>query len=224
MPKTLYLMRHAETLFNLQGKTQGWCDSPLTPRGIEQARLTGLEFARRGLTFDHAYCSTAERCSDTLELVCEAAFGAPMPYERRKGLREISFGAYEAHDQFLEMHDDEFNNFYVPFGGESSDQAVSRLETDLTEIMERPGHDSVLVCSHGGIAISFYFAWKAHAKTPPTVFSNCMTYVYTYDAGIFSCREMFVPDLSSLERPGMPTQVKRLGADGRGPRADGSDA
>ena len=95
MSKTLYIMRHGETLFNVQGKTQGWCDSPLTERGIEQARLTGKEFARRGLTFDHAYSSTSERCNDTLELATEAAFGAPMPYERRKGLKELNFGAFE---------------------------------------------------------------------------------------------------------------------------------
>ena len=118
MTRRLYLMRHAETLFNLQGKTQGWCDSPLTPRGIEQARLTGLEFARRGLTFDHAYSSTSERCNDTLELATEAAFGEPMPYERRKGLKEINFGAFEGKDQFLELHDANFGEFYVPFGGE----------------------------------------------------------------------------------------------------------
>lgn len=30
MVKKLYLMRHGQTLFNLQNKIQGWCDSPLT--------------------------------------------------------------------------------------------------------------------------------------------------------------------------------------------------
>ena len=34
MKKTLYLMRHGQTLFNLQHKIQGWCDAPLTPLGI----------------------------------------------------------------------------------------------------------------------------------------------------------------------------------------------
>lgn len=210
MTRRLYLMRHAETLFNLQGKTQGWCDSPLTPRGIEQARLTGLEFARRGLTFDHAYSSTSERCNDTLELATEAAFGEPMPYERRKGLKEINFGAFEGKDQFLELHDANFGEFYVPFGGERHSDAVERLERDLVEIMERPGHQSVLVCSHGGIAISFYQKWKEHALVPVTLFSNCLTYVYDYEDGVFACVDMFVADLSSLERPGMPQQVRTI--------------
>ncbi|MDI9590324.1 MAG: histidine phosphatase family protein [Acidobacteriota bacterium] len=217
MSRHLYLMRHAETLFNLQRKTQGWCDSPLTPRGVEQARLTGQELARRGLAFDHAYCSTAERCSDTLELVTEAAFGQAMPYERRKGLRELNFGSYEAQDQFLESHDDDFDTFYVPFGGESHADAVARFEADLLEIIGRPGHESVLVCSHGGIAINFYMRWREHAQVPFSTLSNCATYDYEYRDGIFSCVGVLAADLSSLEEPGMPTQARRIGA-ARDPR------
>ncbi|HEX9025467.1 MAG TPA: histidine phosphatase family protein [Clostridium sp.] len=30
MKKTLYLMRHGQTLFNVRRKVQGWRDSPLT--------------------------------------------------------------------------------------------------------------------------------------------------------------------------------------------------
>ena len=37
MKKTLYLMRHGQTLFNVRRKVQGWCDAPLTKLGIGQA-------------------------------------------------------------------------------------------------------------------------------------------------------------------------------------------
>lgn len=37
MQKTFYLMRHGQTLFNVQGRIQGACDSPLTELGIAQA-------------------------------------------------------------------------------------------------------------------------------------------------------------------------------------------
>lgn len=70
--KTLYLMRHGETLFNVQHKIQGWCDSPLTEKGIKQAQKVRDYFSKKGITFDHAYCSTSERCSDTLELIVDA--------------------------------------------------------------------------------------------------------------------------------------------------------
>jgi Fructose-2,6-bisphosphatase len=42
--KELYLMRHAQTLFNVQGRTQGWSDSPLTQKGIEDALKAGEDF------------------------------------------------------------------------------------------------------------------------------------------------------------------------------------
>ncbi len=41
MKKTLYLMRHGQTLFNLRRKIQGSCDSPLTELGREQAKVAG---------------------------------------------------------------------------------------------------------------------------------------------------------------------------------------
>ena len=64
MVKKLYLMRHGQTLFNLQNKIQGWCDSPLTELGQYQAKVAGQYFKDHQITFDHAYCSTSERCSD----------------------------------------------------------------------------------------------------------------------------------------------------------------
>lgn len=39
MKKTLYLMRHGQTLFNARKKIQGWCDAPLTELGIKQAKI-----------------------------------------------------------------------------------------------------------------------------------------------------------------------------------------
>ena len=95
MEKTLVLMRHGETLFNAMHKIRGWCDSPLTQRGIEQAKAAGKKLWERGFRFDHAYSSTSERCCDTLELVCD------LPYTRLKGLKENNYGLLEGESDFL---------------------------------------------------------------------------------------------------------------------------
>lgn len=95
MPK-LYFMRHGQTLFNLLRRKQGWCDSPLTELGIEQAKTVGATLRERGLAFDHAYSSTSERACDTLEL----AF-PDQPYERVKGLKEWNFGKFEGASEDL---------------------------------------------------------------------------------------------------------------------------
>lgn len=95
MKKILYLMRHGETLFNVQGKIQGWCDSPLTTNGIGQAKAAAAYYEREGIKFDAACCSTAERASDTLELITS------LPYARLKGIREVGFGTFEGEHEYL---------------------------------------------------------------------------------------------------------------------------
>lgn len=49
--KDLYLMRHGQTLFNVRRKIQGWCDSPLTELGKQQA-LKAKEILK-DISFDH---------------------------------------------------------------------------------------------------------------------------------------------------------------------------
>ena len=149
----LYLMRHGQTLFNVLKRKQGWCDSPLTELGCEQARRAGAWFRDNGVAFDHVYTSTQERACDTCELVLEAA-GVALPYTREKGLKEWNFGKFEA------LTEDTnpplpYGDFYVPFGGEGEMQLRERLVSTLTEIMSRPGHESVLAVSHGAAVAQF---------------------------------------------------------------------
>ncbi len=191
MPTTIYLLRHGETLFNKQHKTQGWCDSPLTELGIEQARLAGQTYARKGITVDAAYSSSSERCCDTLELMSEAAWGEKIAYERLKALKELNFGAFEGKDQFLEPHDENFSKYYVRFGGEDFDQATLRIERCLLELVERHPGQRILCCTHGGISIQFFMRWREHALIEKPFFENCASYVYEFEKGIFTCTESF---------------------------------
>ena len=41
-----YLMRHGQTLFNTLNRIQGWCDSPLTEKGRDQARQVRAYFEK----------------------------------------------------------------------------------------------------------------------------------------------------------------------------------
>ncbi|MDO4538793.1 MAG: histidine phosphatase family protein [Coriobacteriales bacterium] len=208
---SLYIMRHGETLFNVQHKTQGWCDSPLTERGIEQARIAGRTLAERGITFDRFYSSTSERCCDTLELAVEAGWGFIPQYERRKGLREFGFGAFEAKDQFLEKFP--HGDFYADYGGETQDGCLERFLTDLHTIMER-GDKSVFVLSSGGVSITLFHALVPKPEPGTVPFGNCICYHYEYEPatregerGTLKWVEHIVPDFSALEAPGLDKQV-----------------
>ena len=111
MKKTLYMMRHGQTLFNVRRKVQGACDSPLTELGIAQAKIARRYFDERKIKFDHAYASTSERACDTLELITE------LPYKRLKGLKEWNFGKFEGESEDLNPKLP-YGDFFVAYGGE----------------------------------------------------------------------------------------------------------
>ena len=208
MKKLLYAMRHCETLFNAQHKSQGWCDSPITPRGVEQCKRAGEELARRGIEFDHFYSSTSERCCDTMELVCQAAFGEVKPYVRKKGLRECGFGIFEAKDDFCEpdfMDRGAVRSLIMQAGGGETDaQIFDRIGTCMSEIMADPTAQNVLVTSSGGV-LRHFFMQHANDEANAQVFvnSNCMCYVYEWEDGVFTLSEVYVPDIADLDFGGL---------------------
>ena len=146
--KTLYIMRHGETLFNKQGKNQGWCDAPLTKLGIDQARDASFYFVDSGVRPDHFYSSTSERACDTLEIVMQEAWGQVLPYTRDKGLKEFNFGEYEGKDSYLNPGPP-FGDYFVRFGGDSDTSLCERMVSTLTRIMSDPANEVVLATSHG---------------------------------------------------------------------------
>lgn len=87
--KTLYLMRHGQTLFQRTAQDPGLVRRTLTDLGIQQAQIAGDYFTKNGIEIQGAYCSTSERASDTLELITD------LPYVRLKGLKERNFGRFE---------------------------------------------------------------------------------------------------------------------------------
>ena len=173
----LYMMRHGRTLFNELHRKQGWCDSPLTELGVEQAKAAGAYFRERGITFDHAYSSTAERACDTLELVVPG-----MPYERTKGLKEWYFGTFEGVTEDVSPRPAR-GDFYVPYGGESEEEFLARIWRTVLEIMRRPDHENVLVSTHGEVMKRFPSIWGFDIREHlgMRTFGNGAFAVYEFD-------------------------------------------
>ena len=200
MAKTLYLMRHGQTFFNVRRVIQGWCDSPLTERGIAQAKLTRAWIEEQGITFDHAYSSSAERACDTLEVVTRNK----MDYVRTKGLKEFRYGVLEGcpYDLFAAVGSpyENYGDYLVQFGGDSEESVARRMTDTLTQIMEKPDHERVLAMAHGACIRSFTSHWDKHNKVHVnSVTKNCSLYTFTYENGIFSLVDLFEPDDSVLD-------------------------
>ncbi len=88
MPK-LVLIRHGQSIWNLENRFTGWVDVPLTAQGEEEARGAGRKLA--GMEFQVAYTSALTRAQRTLELVLETA-GFSLPVIRDQALNERHYG------------------------------------------------------------------------------------------------------------------------------------
>ncbi|GHV97174.1 phosphoglycerate mutase [Lactobacillus nasalidis] len=192
MEKILYLMRHGQTLFNVEHKIQGWCDSPLTELGINQAKIAGRYFTENKIQLDHCYSSTSERACDTLELVT----GGKMPYTRLKGIKEWNFGRFEGMDDFLNPPTP-YGDFFVKFGGESQNEVSERMTKSLSQVMEQEDHHSVLAVSHGGILACFL---RYNNLPFDRHIGNCTIFKLKYEDGHFTLLDRIDPNFSELEK------------------------
>ncbi len=87
----LALVRHGESLWNLENRFTGWVDVPLTDRGEEEARQGAQVMKRAGLHFDVAYTSALVRAQRTLDIILEFV-DYHLPVIRDEALNERYYG------------------------------------------------------------------------------------------------------------------------------------
>lgn len=68
MPK-LVLVRHGQSIWNLENKFTGWTDVGLSDKGVKEAIDAGKTLKKLGYTFDVAYTSLLKRAQDTLNII-----------------------------------------------------------------------------------------------------------------------------------------------------------
>lgn len=100
MKINLYLVRHGETLFNIQGKMQGWADSPLTENGINGAIQLGKNL--KDFKFDALFTSDAKRAMDTGAYIIKENVHE-IPAFTETGIREWGFGGLEGTESHKEI-------------------------------------------------------------------------------------------------------------------------
>jgi probable phosphoglycerate mutase len=186
MKKILYLMRHGETLFNVQHKIQGYCDSPLTELGIEQAKRVAHYF--KDIHLDYAYCSTSERASDTLELVTKNK----IPYTRVKGLKERNFGMFEGEREAIHLKK-HFDTIYGEYGGETTVQVSDRVVKTITDIMKKENHNSVLMVSHSGSIRIFSLNYVSEERFGTMQMPNCCILKFEVEDDTFTLLDIIDP-------------------------------
>ncbi len=85
----LILVRHGQSLWNLENRFTGWVDVPLTEKGEEEAAFAGAKLMPYRI--DVAYTSALTRAQETLRIMLESA-RISVPVIRDKALNERDYG------------------------------------------------------------------------------------------------------------------------------------
>jgi broad specificity phosphatase PhoE len=177
MNRYIWLIRHGESLGNLERRIQGWSDYPLTELGREQAarlarRLAQLmdpdsptgDYAQMGWggqlwgegPIHELVASPLRRAAETARIVGDA-LDLPVRFDER--LKEYNFGPLNGltSDEIVARFPEvraawEANQPWDPLSGEEGEPAfVARVREAMDEIVEgMPEESIVAVVSHGG--------------------------------------------------------------------------
>jgi alpha-ribazole phosphatase len=148
----LYLIRHGETDWNIEGRWQGQADVPLNARGLQQAAQTAA--ALTGIGFSAIYSSDLARARQTAEALAHAT-GVAISFDPR--LREIHQGEWQGqlvtdirarYAQAYQLRLDDPLAFAAP-GGETARQVQQRVVQATDDILRQHPCQHVAIVSHG---------------------------------------------------------------------------
>jgi len=91
----IVLLRHGESLWNMENRFTGWTDVDLTQRGVEEAKRAGEMLKAAGFGFDCAYTSVLKRAVKTLWLALETMDLMWIPVHHSWRLNERHYGALQ---------------------------------------------------------------------------------------------------------------------------------
>lgn len=91
----LVLLRHGQSVWNLENRFTGWTDVGLTEQGVKEATQAGDTLKAEGYDFDLAFTSYLVRATDTLKIVQERMDLKDIPVKDSWRLNERHYGALQ---------------------------------------------------------------------------------------------------------------------------------
>ena len=91
----LVLVRHGQSVWNLENKFTGWTDVPLSEKGIEEAKEAGRILKEKDFHFDIAFTSVLKRAEDTLYYILKEMGEEDIEIKRSWKLNERHYGALQ---------------------------------------------------------------------------------------------------------------------------------
>jgi len=98
----LVLVRHGQSIWNLENRFTGWIDVGLSGLGVKEAKSSAQLLKKENYTFDIAYTSVLKRAIQTLWIILEDMDLMWIPVYRSWRLNERHYGALQGLNK-LEM-------------------------------------------------------------------------------------------------------------------------
>ena len=164
----VYLLRHGQTVYNVQKRYQGQRDIPLSPEGAAQ-------LCRADFDPDLVYVSPLQRTVQTARILFPNARLVPVD-----GLKEMCFGSFEGRSYVEMEHDPDYlawvaANCESPCpDGERKAEFCDRICAAFAPLVDKAlaeGRDRLVILAHGGTQMAAmeryavprkdYYAWCA---------------------------------------------------------------
>ena len=151
---TVYLVRHGESLLNLEKRVSGQFDTALSPHGLHQAQRLADQLRHVALT--GVYTSALSR---TIETARPTATLHGLPIQTRSGLNELHMGVLEgrfrdARDPeasvIWKAHQHDKRHYRIP-EGECFLDLVERVKTSLHDILAQEVGNTILIVGHRNV-------------------------------------------------------------------------
>ena len=149
----LYLVRHGQSVPNLENRHSGWTQLPLTEQGFADARRAGERL--RGVAFDRIYSSDLRRAVQTAQTALPGCEPIQLPL-----LRERSVGSLT--ERYIPDCFSEYGDMYAqcratldftPFGGENAEQLRARA-SEFLRLLESDPCENAIAFTHAGFISS----------------------------------------------------------------------
>jgi len=153
----LIFVRHGQTDGNVEGRWQGWTDTPLNELGKKQAALAARRLGDLKGQIHALYSSPLSRAYQTAQPIARSL---GLPIRLVEDLKEFHFGEIESMtfaevaDKFPELlarWDDRYDLSFAYPGGESRAAFMRRLATAWDALIARHPEDTIVIVSHGGV-------------------------------------------------------------------------
>ena len=151
MSVKIILIRHGETYLSLKKVYYGRIDTPLTAKGLRQAKDIRKYFSRENV--DKVYSSNLKRAFNFAKIAFDGFI-----IEKTSELREINFGVFErlTHEQIMKKYRQAYSRWLkdpftcvIPQGDSLSDFS-NRVRAFFKKIIRENSNKTLAIVTHAG--------------------------------------------------------------------------